>query len=162
MYNFVSNLGFKSELMKSKYFKTSLGVASSKIDRSGERVVNQDDEFAFFWNNKYKTPVYKQGTIGDINFYTDHYMKIDEVYVVHKKQVSIFKIEQSIIKENGIDFYLGHILKKMAAEDQNKVDSNEQEKKEADPNLITMSPGSVKYDDLKAYLDKRNKERFTS
>ncbi len=162
MYNFVSNLGFKSELMKSKYFKTSLGVASSKIDRSGERVVNQDDEFAFFWNDKYKTPVYKQGTIGDINFYTDHYMKIDEVYVVHKKQVSIFKIEPSIIKENGIDFYLGHILKKMAAEDQNKVDSNEQEKKEADPNLITMSPGSVKYDDLKAYLDKRNKERFTS
>ncbi len=165
MYNFVSNLGFKSELKASKYFKLSLGVASTKIDRSGERVSNDDDEFAFFWNEKYKTPIYKQGTIGDINFYTDHYMNPDEVYVIHNREVFISKIDRIMIRDKGVDFYLGHLLKKMELElkEKNKEDEIISNKEVgADPDIITKSPGSVKYEDLKAYIEKRSRERFST
>ena len=68
MYNIVSGLSTILEIKKSKHFKLTLGLSTTKIDRSGERVLNDDDKFSFFYNQKYQNPVYMQGKIGNINF----------------------------------------------------------------------------------------------
>lgn len=167
MYNFVSNLGFKTDLKKSKYFKLSLGVSSTKIDRTGERVLNQEDEFAYFWNDKYKTPIYKQGSIGDILFYTDHYMPQDDIYVITNNEVTIIKIDRILIRDKGIDFYLGHIIKNIETESKEKSMLTKPTHNQVNnvgtkpnPDTIIKSPGSVKYEDLKAYIEKKREERF--
>lgn len=166
MYNIVCGLNTILEIKKSRYFKMTLGVSTTKIDRSGERVLNDDDKFSFFYNQKYKTPIYMQGKIGDINFYTDHYITSNEIMVFYTKEEFKFNLDRQMIKEKGIDFFLGSLLKKIETENEERVKKSKEEeiktKREADPNLILKSPGAVTYDDLKAYMEKKRRERFST
>lgn len=166
MYNIVTGINTISEIKKCKYFKTKLGLSTTKIERSGERVPNKDDEFSFFYNEKYRTPIYMQGSIGDINFYTDHYIRDNSIYIFHVKEEFIFQFDKSIVKEKGIEFYLGHLLKQIEIENEERINRSKEDEintnRQANPDLILKSPGAVTYDDIKAYMEKKNKERFKS
>jgi hypothetical protein len=66
--------------------------------------------------------------------------------------------------EKGIDFFLGHILKNVELEYEERVKNEElrkiEEKPKGNPDAILNNPGNVNYEDLKAYLELKNKGRF--
>ena len=69
-----------------------------------------------------------------------------------------------LIKEKGIDFYLGHILKKVEEEHEERIKANIEKKAEPKPTgnseMVTFNPGSVRYEDLKAFLEQQNAQRY--
>jgi hypothetical protein len=74
------------------------------------------------------------------------------------------KYEKDIVKNKGMDFYLGHLLKKVEDEKQERIKVSEikkiEVKKEGDPEALLKNPGMVTYEDLKAYLAEKNKNRL--
>jgi hypothetical protein len=68
-----------------------------------------------------------------------------------------------MIREKGIEFYLGFILKTVEEEYNKKVENDELKKMEAtngNPENIFDNPGNVNYEDLKEYLKNKNKNRY--
>lgn len=165
-YNIVTkysiNQIFKS---KSKYFKVNLGYSSTKEISNGDRQLNEQDDFAFFYNNLYKTTIQAQGSIGNISFYSDHYILEDKIAFYYNKEEFIFDFDEKLVTEKGIDFYLGHLIKTINEEYKQRVDKEEKVKEEQKnttgvSNKILENPGNVTYADLKAYLDKKSSERL--
>ena len=65
-YNIVTNYKINQFLKQnSKYYKVSLGQSITLEDRSGDRVTNTNDQFAFVYNHHYKATILKQGIIGN-------------------------------------------------------------------------------------------------
>lgn len=167
-YNVVTNFRI-NEIIKSrsKYYKVSLGLAITTEANSGDRTYNKSDEFAFFYNSFYKASILKQGSIGNIKFYTDHYIKEDKIAFYLKEEEFVFDFDQNKVNEKGIDFYLGHLIKTIETEYEERIkkDLEIKERKSnttADPNKVFTNPGNVSYDDLKAYLEKERLERLKS
>lgn len=167
-YNIVTNYKINQIIKSSsKYYKVSLGLSSTMQSTSGDRVLNQKDDFAYFYNTTYKTTIMRQGSIGNISFYTDHYIMEDKVAFYYKQEEFIFDFDQAMVKEKGIDFYLGHLIKTIEVEYADRIKKKEEEKESkkvinADPNKVFKNPGSVSYEDLKAYLEKQRLERLKS
>jgi hypothetical protein len=164
-YNIVTNSIVMSEVKKCRYFRVNLGLAST-IDKNGNRELNDKDKFSFFYNSQYKTTIYAQGNVGDIKFYVDLFIKepLMGVYISDEFEEFIIEVDFELIKEKGIDYFLGYILKKVEEEHENKIKLKAEKKIEKKPegnaDLVTINPGAVKYEDLKAFLDKQNKERY--
>lgn len=165
-YNIVTNYKiiqiFKSN---SKYFKVNLGLSSTKQNSNGDRVLNDKDDFAFHYNTLYKANILGQGNIGNIKFYTDHYIKEDKIAFYYDKEEFIFIFDPIMVKERGIDIYLGHLIKNIETEQQDRLLKKqkvieEQKQIVGNANNIFDNPGSVRYADLKAYLDKKASERL--
>ena len=160
----VSSYTVSQEFKKSRYFRMSLGLVAT-VEKNGTRVYNQNDKFSHFYNQLYKTTIYGQGNVGDIRFYVDHYINTDD-FVIYTDdfQEFIFKLDKLVIREKGVDFYLGSLLKEIEERYDERVKENElnkaQPKPEGNPNLIFQNPGNVKYEDLKAYLEEKNKSRY--
>jgi hypothetical protein len=165
-YNIVTNYKI-NQLIKSssKYYKVSLGFATTSETNSQDRVYNQKDEFAYFYNTLYKASILAQGSIGNIKFYTDHYIKEEKIAFYWKKEEFIFDFDSTLVKEKGVDFYLGHLIKKIETEYADRL-KKEQESKEnkqktnADPDKLIKNPGLVTYEDMKAYMEKQRLERM--
>ena len=142
----------------------SLGLVAT-VEKNGTRVYNQNDKFSHFYNQLYKTTIYGQGNVGDIRFYVDHYINTDD-FVIYTDdfQEFIFRLDKLVIREKGVDFYLGSLLKEIEERYEERIKENElkkaQPKTEGNPNLIFQNPGNVKYEDLKAYLEEKNKSRY--
>jgi hypothetical protein len=164
MYNIVLKPGLINELKKSKYFKQRLGLVST-VDKNGSRIYNEKDKFSHFYNTLYKTTIYMQGSIGNITFYIDYYIREDLIAMYYNTEEFIFKFDFDVVKEKGIDFYLGHLLKKIDIEYEERLRKAEEKKievkKEGSADKIISNPGSVNYEDLKAYLEQKNKNRYT-
>lgn len=166
-YNIVTNYKIITEIKKCRYFKVNLGLSSTMESKnSEERLLNNRDQFSFFYNTQYKTTIYGQGNIGDIKFYTDHYIKDDVLAVYHNQEEFIFEYKPDILKEKGIESYLGLILKDLEIQYNERVQKEEEKKVEtsqrlANPGSLVNNPGAVRYDDIKAYLEKKNKERYS-
>jgi len=164
-YNVVTNSLVVYEVKKCRYFKTNLGLAAT-VDKNGQRLFNDADKFAFYYNSQYKTTIYAQGNVGDIKFYTDVFIKdpVMAIYVGPENEEFLIDVDFNIIKEKGIDFYLGHILKYVEEEHEKRIEENTQKKMEPKPSgnaeLVTFNPGAVRYEDLKAFLEKQNAERY--
>lgn len=164
-YNIVTNSFVMCEVKKCRYFKVNLGLAST-VENNGNREFNTKDKFSFYYNSQYKTTIYAQGNVGDIKFYVDVFVKdtIMAVYVGPEFEEFILNVDFKIIKEKGVDFYLGHILKQVEEEHEERIKLNVEKKIEQRPagnaEIVTFNPGAVRYEDLKAYLDKQNKERY--
>jgi hypothetical protein len=65
-----------------------------------------------------------------------------------------------LIKEKGMDHYLGVLLKEVEEKhnqllEDNKIRKEAKAKIKGDANMITNNPGNVTYDDIKAYLNKK-------
>jgi hypothetical protein len=153
------------DFKKSRYFRVNLGLVQT-VDKGGRRLFNEKDKFSHFYNNQYRATIYGQGNIGDIKFYTDHFIKDNTIAVYYNNTFEefIFNMDYDLLKQKGIDFYIGHILKSVEEQYEERVKNEElrklEEKPEGNADMITINPGSVTYADLKAYLDKRNKERY--
>ena len=160
----VSSYTVSQEFKKSRYFRMSLGLVAT-VEKNGTRVYNQNDKFSHFYNQLYKTTIYGQGNVGDIRFYVDHYINTDD-FVIYTDdfQEFIFRLDKLVIREKGVDFYLGSLLKEIEERYEERVKENElkkvQPKPEGNADMIFQNPGNVKYEDLKAYLEEKNKSRY--
>jgi hypothetical protein len=167
MYSIVTNLKISNFLKRSKYFKINLGVASTMVDRTGERKNNENDRFAFHYNSIYNTFVYAQGHIGDIMIYVDHYIKDDLLAFYINHDEFIFEFDQKIMVEKGPDFYLGKLLKELKEKNEERVREAEEKKirdqeKVGNSDILMTNPGAVTYADLQAYLEKKRNERYST
>lgn len=166
-YNIVTNLKIILEVKKCRYFKVNLGLASTmETKNSDERTLNDKDKFAHFYNTQYKTTVLAQGNVGDIRFYVDHYIKEDVLAVYYNMEEFIYNYDGKMLKEKGIEYYLGYILKNLETEHEDRIKEGEEKKIEAetrksDPSLLTKNPGAVTYADLKLYMEQKNRERYS-
>ncbi len=167
-YNIVTNFKINQIIRSSsKYYKVNLGLSSTTESNSADRVYNKKDEFAYFYNTNYKTTILGQGSIGNIKFYTDHYIKEDKIAFYFKNEEFIFDFNFVMVKEKGIDFYLGHLIKTIETEYADRLKKKEEEKEikktiVADPEKVFKNPGAVSYEDLKAYMEKQRLERLKS
>jgi hypothetical protein len=163
--NIVSNTLVVNEFKKSRFFRKNLGLVTT-VDKNGSRVYNDKDRFGLFYNTQYKTTIFAQGNIGDIKFYVDHYISSNTfaVYIGDNFEEFIFEFDKKLAVEKGLDFYVGHILKMVDEKYDERVKNNELKKLEAkpsgDPDMVLKNPGNVSYADLKAYIDKKNSERY--
>jgi hypothetical protein len=163
--NIVSGIQSMNYFKQSRYFRQNLGIVST-VDRNGKRILNEKDKFSFYYNSQYRTTIYGQGNVGDIKFYLDHYIKDTQfaVYYGDNFEEFLFNLNIEIIKEKGIDFYIGSIIKEVEEKYEEKIKNDELKKLEpkpdGNPNMIFQNPGSVTYADLKAYLENKQKERY--
>jgi hypothetical protein len=164
-YNIVTNTFVIQEVKKCRYFKINLGLAAT-VDKNGSREFNNKDKFSFYYNSQYRTTIYAQGNVGDIKFYTDVFIKdpVMAIYVGPENEEFLIDVEFQLIKEKGIDFYLGHILKKVEEEHEERIKANTEKKVESKPTgnseMVTFNPGAVRYEDIKAYLEIQNAQRY--
>ena len=164
--NIVGNFNIINEFKRSQFFIQNLGLAYTTIDKSGRRIKNTDDKFSYYYTTLYKTTIYGQGNIGDIKFYTDHYIKDSTIAIYYGNNFEefLFKFNPEIVREKGLDFYLGSIIKEIEERYEEKKKNDElkklEPKKEGNPDMITMNPGAVTYADVKAYLDRKQRDRY--
>jgi hypothetical protein len=162
-FNIVTNYQINTIIKQnSKYYKINLGQSITMEDRSGDRILNKNDQFAFVYNHHYKASILKQGSIGDIDFYTDHLItdSIFRFYVNNEE--FIYEFDYTSIKEKGIDFYLGNILKS-SKESYSQIQKDKiemQNIKRGNGKKVLTNPGAVRYEDLKAYMDEKNTSRL--
>ena len=162
--NIVSSYRISQAFKRSRYFSQSLGLVAT-VEKNGQRVFNDKDRFSKFYNSNYRTTIYAQGNVGDIRFYVDHMIHDDNfaVYVGETFEEFINTFDYDIVNEKGIDFYLGHLLK-MAEEAYDEKVKNDEikkiEREEGNAEKVMKNPGNVTYEDLKAYLDKKQSERY--
>lgn len=165
MLHIVAGLHTVNKFKRSRYFRNNLGLVAT-VERNGRRVYNEKDKFSNFYNNRYRTIIYGQGNIGDIKFYTDHYINDNTfaVYYGDTFEEFIFQFDDNLIADKGIDFYMGSILKQVEEKYEDKVKNDElkkiEDQNEGNPEMIFKNPGSVTYADLKAYLKNKQKERY--
>jgi hypothetical protein len=164
MYNVVTKPTLIQELKKSKYYKQSLGLIPT-VEKNGERVFNEKDEFNYFYSTRYNTTIYRQGTIGDITFYIDYYIHEDLMAFYLNTEEFIFNYDWNIVRQKGVDFFIGSILKKIETEESEKAKEAKEKKieikKEANPEKVFANPGAVTYEDLKAYMAQKNQGRLS-
>lgn len=165
MLHVVSGFHTVNHFKRSRYFRQNLGLVAT-VEKNGRRIYNEKDKFSNFYNTQYKTIIYGQGNVGDIKFYSDHYIKDDTfaVYFGENFEEFLFNFDHNIVKEKGIDFYIGSILKQVEEKYEEKVKNEELRKLEPKPlgdaDMVFKNPGAVTYADLKAYLEKKQKERY--
>ncbi len=153
------------DIKKSRYFRVNLGLANTMNDpKSGDRIFNERDKFQYFYNTNYKTTIYGQGNVGDIMFYVDHYIHDNVLALYLNSEEFIFEHDSKIVQEKGADFYIGHLIKRLETEHQERLKKAEEKdleiKREVNPDLLTKNPGAVSYEDLQAYLKKKAEERI--
>jgi len=165
-YNIVTNFKLIQEIKsKSKYFRVNLGYSSTLDSSSGNRKLNQNDEFAAFYNLLYKTMIHAQGSIGNIRFYNDYYIREDVIAFYFGQEEFIFDYDKVMVKEKGVDFFLGHLIKTIETEYEDRINKKNQEKEKvntvaSDPKKLIQNPGSVSYEDLLAYIEQQRLERL--
>jgi hypothetical protein len=161
----VSSFAIANQFKRSNYFKQNLGVVST-IDKGGRRVINDKDKFATHYNSIYRTTIYAQGNVGNIKFYVDHFIKDSTfaVYYGENFEEFIYQFDNDWVSKKSIDSYLGFLLKDLDDKYDEKVKNDELKKLEPKQagiaENIIKNPGNVTYEDLKAYLEKKNGERY--
>lgn len=156
IYNVVTNYRINQEIKdSSKYYRVNLGTAVT-MERNGERVLSDKDHFSRSYNHQYKTTIYSQGNIGNIRFYTDHFIREDKMAFYYELEEFVFDCDYEFISEKGIDAYLGHLLKNVDDMYQDRMNKNreiaENKQKIGNPDILTKNPGAVTYEDIKAYM----------
>lgn len=163
-YSIVTNQKINNYFKKSRYYRQNLGLVAT-VEKNGDRVYNEKDKFAHFYNNQYKTTIYGQGNVGDLMFYTDLYIQQDLIAVYLNTEEFIFEYDDKMMKEKGPDFYLGYILKELETKHEERVKDAEEKKietqKPAYADSVFKNPGAVSYADLQAYLKKKQSERYS-
>ena len=165
MYNIVTKSSIINEIKKSRYFRQSLGLVTT-VEHNGQRKYNEKDKFSFFYNTTYKTNINMQGNLGDIIIYLDYYIHEEVLALYYNQEEFIFQYDKKMVKDKGIDFYLGHILKTVETQYEERIKDAEgkkiEVKKEGNAETLKVNPGMVTYDDLKAYLAEKNKNRYSN
>ena len=158
-YNIVTNYKIVMEIKKSKYFIISLGYTSTE-KKGDARVYRETDKFQLFYNKRYNTTIYGQGILcSDISIYTDHYIKEDQLAIYYDFEEFIFNFDFNILVTKGIDFLIGSYLKDIELQRSNVTNSIAQTEANVGnpyklvPGHAQYNPGSVTFDDIKAYKE---------
>lgn len=163
MYNIVCNKRVNMSFRKSNYFKTDLGRTFSvreKDDRKSFNISSNEDFMKNYFATK-KIIIYKEGNIGTLTLYTDHYLSNDKIIVNYDDKDFEFLFDKEHVDAKGIDDYIGSIIKeietkyKKIKEEEVILDENDII---SDPNKLFLNPGSVNYEDIVAY--QKNKKMF--
>ena len=165
MYNIVTKPSIINEIKKSKYYRQSLGLVTT-VEHNGQRKYHEKDKYSFFYNTTYKTNIQMQGNLGDILVYLDYYINEEVLALYYNQEEFIFNFDTKIVKEKGIDFYLGHLLKTVETQYEERIKEAEDKKievkKEGNADILKENPGMVTYEDLKVYLAEKAKNRYTN
>lgn len=163
--NIVTSTSVVNKFKRSRFFRKNLGLVST-VDKNGTRVYNEKDKFLIFYSGLYKSTIFAQGNIGDVKFYVDHYIS-DQTFAIYSGdyfEEFIFDFDDKLVQEKGTDFYIGHLLKTVDEKYEERIKNNELKKMEPKPagnaENVLVNPGNVTYEDLKAYLNKRNSDRY--
>ena len=163
-YNIVTNRSVMQDIRKCPYFRVNLGIVNT-VQRSDTRIYNDADKFAFHYNNLYKTTIFGCGNIGDLMFYIDHYIKDEVLAIYYNTEEFIFKHDRALFMEKGINFYLGHLIKELETQHEERIKASEDKKietkPEANPDILMKNPGAVSYQDLQAYIKAKNENRYS-
>lgn len=164
-YNIVTNEKINN-ILKTKciYYKTDLGFVSTIENKSGIRELNTQDSFAYFYNTRYNTTIRCKGRVGDIRFHIDHYILEDKIAFYVDNQEFIFEYDHNLLMEKGAEFYIGHLIKTVELQIENKNEIKNQDKntkKQGNPDLVTQNPGAVSYEDIRAFIEKKRLERLS-
>jgi len=156
-YNIVTNSQINQFIRQnSKYYKVDLGQSITLEDRSGDRVKNINDKFAYVYNHHYRSSILKQGHIGDIVFYTDHLITEDILRFYIDREEFVYEFNQKTMNLLGVDGFLGDILKtsEMSYNEIAGTPSDEDEnfQKKSVFEKVLNNPGVVRYEDLQAYF----------
>lgn len=158
-YNVVTNQNVIHSIKKSQYFRINLGMAVS-MEKNGERILSDKDQFSISYNYQYKTIIYAQGNIGNIRFYLDYGITDDKIAVYYELEEFLFDYDKTFIIEKGIDAFVGFMLK--SVDDQykemmkrNREKSEERVQKVGNSEMLIKNPGSVTYEDVKKYMQER-------
>ncbi len=149
-------------MKRSNFYRVNLGLVAT-VERNGSRSYNDKDKFSWFYNNRYNTTIYGQGNVGDIKFYTDHYINEDvlAVYYGDNLEEFIIDLDEDHINQKGVDSYLGSILKDVHQRYEELKKNNELKKleeiKKGDATKVLNNPGQVSFDDIKAYYEEMRK-----
>ena len=152
------------EFSSSRYWRQSLGLIAT-VEKNGRRVMNDSDKFQHYYNTTYRTTIYGQGNVGDIRFYKDFYINDTTIAIYYGENFEefVYKFDYDLVKEKGVDFYLGSLLKKIEEEYEERARKEELKKLENKPkgnaDTLVNNPGAVTYEDVKAYLEKKRLER---
>ena len=163
--NIVTSTAVVNYFKKSRFFRQNLGLVST-VEKNGGRVFNDKDKFALHYNSIYRTTIFAQGNVGDIRFYVDFYVRGSQfaVYSGDNFEEFIYDFDANLFNQKGVDFYLGHIIKNTEERYEEMLKNNELKKLEPKPlgnaEKVLRNPGDVNYEDLKAYINKRNAERY--
>jgi hypothetical protein len=149
-------------MKRSNFYRVNLGLVAT-VEKNGSRSYNDKDKFSWFYNNRYNTTIYGQGNVGDIKFYTDHYINEDvlAVYYGDNLEEFIIDLDEDHINQKGVDSYLGSILKDVHQRYEELKKNNELKKLEeinkGDATKILNNPGQVSFDDIKSYYEEMRK-----
>lgn len=152
-----------NKIKTSNYFVKKLGFSTMVEDsRSGEKEYNKMDKFAYFYNSRYRTSVQMMGTMANINFYQDLYINDNSMATYVDELEHIIMFDDTTYKNVGINSYLGNILRgilenKERVELESKKEVEAETTKVGNPNKLISNPGQVKYEDLVAYMQNKNK-----
>ena len=91
----------------------------------------------------------------------------DKIAFYFDKEEFIFDFNESMVIEKGVDFYIGHLIKTIETEHQERILAKERESEEkknevGNADKIFINPGNVRYVDLKAYMEKMRVDRLQS
>ena len=158
-YQVVTNHNVMRWIKQSALFQTNLGFAVS-MEHRGERTLNDKDHFAGSYNHQYKTTIYAQGNIGDIFFYVDYGILDDTLACYHKLEEFVFPFNEKQIREKGVDSFLGGLLKSIDTQYAERMEKEKREKEVLEKRAgsaekLTMNPGAVTYEDIKAYIQQK-------
>jgi hypothetical protein len=164
-YNIVTNEKINN-IIKSKciYYKTDLGFVATRENKAGVRELNTQDNFAYFYNTRYNTTIRCKGKVGDIRFHIDHYILEDKIAFYVGQEEFVFDYDHNLLMEKGAEFYLGHLIKTVELQLENKKEVKDQvkiTKKQGNPDLVTQNPGVVSYEDIRAFIEKKRLERLS-
>ena len=149
-------------MKRCNFYRVNLGLVAT-VEKNGSRSYNDKDKFSWFYNNRYNTTIYGQGNVGDIKFYTDHYINEDvlAVYYGDNLEEFIIDLDEDHINQKGVDSYLGSILKDVHQRYEELKKNNELKKleeiKKGDATKVLNNPGQVSFDDIKAYYEEMRK-----
>lgn len=160
-YNVVTNPKIISVIKQSKYFRVNLGM-SVTMEKNGERVISDKDQFSISYNFQYKTTIYAQGNVGNIKFYIDYFIREDKIAIYYELEEFLFDYDEEFISNKGIDSYLGYMLKEVDKMYHDLISKNKEEKEEknqviADHTKLVSNPGNVTYEDIKRYMQEKRK-----
>jgi len=159
MYNFVSSHRINQEFKKSSLFKRNLGRALS-VKENDRRVfkINDDDLFVKFYLQKYKTVIYSEGSVGQINFFVDHYINGNIIIVFYKEKDFLFEHNESLLRSKGVNGYIGTFIEEIETtykEELSEVgDITIDDHSEGNEENLFKNPGAVSYEDIKKYVKK--------
>lgn len=168
MYNFVANKKVIDSFKSSEYFQKSLGRATStdRGKKDGRQFkINDADVFTKFFFDKYRIALFTEGSMGDINFFTNHYLT-DQIAVYYNDAEFVFEHNPDLFRKKGVHGYIGSFIKEIETKYIEEIKHTgsliEAVVEKPDPNKIYNNPGQVRYEDLMAYLEvQKNKKKLS-